>query len=65
MKGLKGFKGKNSLFQSMQKIQIEGLEDAYINDYLISIQTAKTEEEIRQLINKIYEDGFQDGEGAE
>jgi len=39
----------------------------YENEYLSMIKKAKTDKEMRQAINKIYMDGFQDGhsEGLE
>ena len=36
-------------------------EDQYIKKYIKAIKSSKTDEELKTVINRIYEDGFQDG----
>lgn len=37
------------------------MEDMYINKYLKMLKTAKTTKDKAAILNKIYEDGFEDG----
>jgi hypothetical protein len=37
------------------------MEDEYINKYLIQIRNSDSDDEIKAILNRIYEDGFEDG----
>lgn len=37
------------------------MKDNYIDDFLKAIKEAKTDEEIKALLNQLYTDGFSDG----
>jgi hypothetical protein len=43
------------------------MSDGYADKFVRAIKECKTDDELRTIINKIYEDGFTDGveEGAE
>lgn len=35
--------------------------DAYVRRYVMALKTAHIDEELTNIVNKIYEDGFEDG----
>ena len=42
-------------------IKQKEIEDDYIGEYLKAIKQAKTDKDKRNLLNKIFDDGFADG----
>lgn len=55
---------KSPIVDYAKKIEIEEYQDHYINTKLASLKSCKTIAEIKAVINKIYEDGFEDGANA-
>ena len=41
------------------------MEDNYISKYVSAIKAAKDDSEIAAILNKVYEDGFEDGTNYE
>ncbi len=46
----------------MENQETEVKTNEYVNDFIIAIRNSDSNEELKVLIDKIYSDGFQDGQ---